>query len=152
MCVNETAARDGAVLLCEKPRANQIKSRKRLIIYFMLSFPSDLFFFCLDVENNGTDWMRKIEVQDGDVVGVAVQQSDLPMVQFLLNGEVLHESAINRFRGTVYPSLYLPKVAITSESESESSVTVDLVLDEAKFQQMSPGPRFGPVIVARSIC
>jgi hypothetical protein len=116
-----------------KTPANQ----KTLIIYI---FPLDF----LD-SYAGTDLMRKIEIQDGDVVGVAVQQSDLPMVQFLLNGDVLHESAINRFRGMVYPSLHLPKAT------SESSVKADLVLDEAKFQQMSPGPRFGPVIVARSI-
>lgn len=106
---------------------------------------SFIFPFYFVDSDDGTELMRKIEVQDGDVVGVAVQQSDLPMVQFLLNGDVLHESAINRFRGTVYPSLHLPEA--TSES-----VKVDLVLDEAKFKQMSPGPRFGPVIVARSIC
>ena len=52
--------------------------------------------------------MRTIpNVQNGDTIGVAVQQSDLPMIQFLLNGEPLHELAISRFRGGVYPSVFV---------------------------------------------
>jgi hypothetical protein len=53
--------------------------------------------------------MRKIKVSQGDIVGIAVQQSDLPMVQFLLNGEPLPSLSVNRFRGAVYPSIYLPE-------------------------------------------
>lgn len=88
--------------------------------------------------------MRKIEVQNGDVVGVAVQQSDLPMIQYFLNGEPLHEAAVNRFRGTVYPAICLP------DSAAET-LKVSPVVDEKLFKHMSPGPRFGPIIVARSI-
>ena len=104
-------------------------------------------------EKYGTNWMRKIEgLHPNDVIGVAVQQSDLPMIQFLLNGELLHELAINRFRGTVYPSIYIP----TSNKKDSSTTTADrvhvnLVLAESQFKQMSPSARFGPVIVARSI-
>jgi hypothetical protein len=88
--------------------------------------------------------MRKVEVQDGDVVGVAMQQSDLPMVQFFHNGEPLHELAVNRFRGTVYPAICLPK-------SSSEMLEVTAVLLEDKFKQMSPAAKFGPIIVARSI-
>lgn len=95
-------------------------------------------------EVNGTKWMRKVEVQNEDIVGVAVQQSDLPMVQFFLNGEPLHESAVNRFRGTVYPAICLPESA-------EETLKVDVVVAEEKFKGMSPSARFGPIIVARSI-
>ena len=99
-------------------------------------------------EKFGTNWMRKVEgIQSNDVIGVAVQQSDLPMIQFLLNGELLHELAINRFRGTVYPSIYMP----SSKQDEEGPVKVSLVLAESQFKQMSPNARFGPVIVARSI-
>mmetsp|Transcript_23756 Transcript_23756/g.66342 ORF Transcript_23756/g.66342 Transcript_23756/m.66342 type:complete len:218 (-) Transcript_23756:259-912(-) len=98
-------------------------------------------------EDTGTQWMRKIEVQNGDVVGVAVQQSDLPMVQFFLNGEALYDCAINRFRGTVYPSICLPEM----KEDDETKVMTNLILIESDFKQISPGPRFGPVIVARSI-
>ena len=85
--------------------------------------------------------MRSItELQDGDTIGVAIQQSDLPMIQFLLNGEPLHELAINRFRGSVYPSIYM-----------QEGFQVKFVTDENQFKEMSPHARFGPLIVARGI-
>jgi hypothetical protein len=89
-----------------------------------------------------TALMRKVTVTKGDIVGVSVQQSDLPMVQFALNGEPIHELAVNRFRGTVYPSIYLP---------GSDGISIKLVFTESDFQQMSPHARFGPVIVARNI-
>lgn len=93
-------------------------------------------------DSTGTDLMRKITVSNEDTVGIAVQQSDLPMVQFVLNGEPLHDLAVNRFRGTVYPAIFLP------ENEGAS---VRLVFDERGFQQLSPHVRFGPLIVARGL-
>lgn len=91
--------------------------------------------------DKGTALMRSItELQDGDTIGVAVQQSDLPMIQFLLNGEPLHELAINRFRGSVYPSIYM-----------QEGFQVKFVTDENQFKEMSPHARFGPLIVARGI-
>lgn len=89
--------------------------------------------------------MRRIDVENGDVIGVAVQQSDLPMVQFSLNGELLHISAINRFRGMVYPAIHLP------ESEAGLDVEALLVVDGQEFKHTSPGNRFVPLMVARSI-
>ena len=86
--------------------------------------------------------MKPIPVSNGDVVGVAMQQSDLPMVQFLLNGEPLHSLAVNRFRGNVYPSIYLPE---------NEGLTVKMVFAEKDFQQLSPHARFGPIIVARGL-
>ncbi|KAL7558205.1 hypothetical protein ACA910_016088 [Epithemia clementina (nom. ined.)] len=98
-----------------------------------------------DEENastEGTELMRPIPVSNGNVVGIAVQQSDLPMVQFLLNGEPLHSLSVNRFRGGVYPSVYLPE---------NEGLRLKLVFEESEFQQLSPHARFGPVIVARGI-
>uniref|UniRef100_A0A7S2SGK5 SPRY domain-containing protein n=1 Tax=Eucampia antarctica TaxID=49252 RepID=A0A7S2SGK5_9STRA len=90
---------------------------------------------------DGTALMKPItELRDGDTVGVAVQQSDLPMIQFFLNGEPLHELAINRFRGAVYPSIYM-----------REGFKTRLVLDENEFKEMSPHARFGPLIAARGI-
>lgn len=86
--------------------------------------------------------MRKIPVKNGSVVGVAVQQSDLPMIQFLLDGEPLHTLAINRFRGSVHPSIYLPE---------NEGLTAKLVFNESEFAQMSPHERFSQLIVARGI-
>ncbi len=90
-------------------------------------------------------WMRKVEVQNGDVVGVAIQQSDLPMVQFFHNGEPLHELAVNRFRGTAYPSIFL------TEAAEKEDLKASLVVAEDQFEHISPAAKFGPIIVARSI-
>ena len=93
-------------------------------------------------QTNGTSLMKKVPIHDGDTVGIAVQQSDLPMVQFLVNGELLHELAINRFRGAVYPATLLPV---------GENVVATLVLDENDFRQLSPHARFGPIIVSRGL-
>ena len=57
-------------------------------------------------EQENLSFTRSIpNLLEGDVVGVAEQQSDLPMVQFLVNGEPMHHKAINRFRGMYhYPT------------------------------------------------
>ena len=90
--------------------------------------------------DDGTALMRPISVRDGDTIGVAVQQSDLPMIQFLLNGEPLHEIAINRFRGSVFPAIYV-----------REGIKAEVVFDEDNFKQLSPHARFGPLIAARGI-
>jgi len=94
-------------------------------------------------EHNGRSMMKELEVKEGDTVGVAVQQSDLPMVQFLLNGEPLHEHAINRFRGLVYPSIYLP--------EASGEMQIQLEMNENGFKHVPPHPKFGPVILCRGL-
>jgi len=100
----------------------------------------------LEVDDNtmpaedGTALMRAIPVRDGDTIGVAVQQSDLPMIQFLLNGEPLHNMAINRFRGSVFPSIYI-----------REGLRAEVVFDEDNFKELSPHARFGPLIAARGI-
>jgi len=96
-------------------------------------------------EAKGTESMRCIEgIRNDDVIGIAIQQSDLPMVQFFHNGEPLYDIAVNRFRGIVYPSVCLP-------ASAEKDLKVTAVLAENEFQQMAPAAKFGPIIVARSI-
>ena len=91
--------------------------------------------------DDGTALMRTLPVlRVGDVVGLAVQNADLPMVQFLLNGEPLHDLAINRFRGNVYPSVLL-----------KDGYEVRFVPNEEDFRELSPHVRFGPILVARGI-
>jgi hypothetical protein len=86
--------------------------------------------------------MKKVKVKNGDTAAVAVQQSDLPMVQFFLNGEPLHSLTVNRFRGTVYPSIFMPE---------NEGLGVNLVFGESEFQQEPPNIRFGPLIVCRGL-
>eukprot|EP00554_Chaetoceros_debilis_P006467 CAMPEP_0194077848 /NCGR_PEP_ID=MMETSP0149-20130528/4408_1 /TAXON_ID=122233 /ORGANISM="Chaetoceros debilis, Strain MM31A-1" /LENGTH=234 /DNA_ID=CAMNT_0038758997 /DNA_START=108 /DNA_END=809 /DNA_ORIENTATION=+ len=91
--------------------------------------------------DDGTQLMRTIpNVQNGDTIGVAVQQSDLPMIQFLLNGEPLHELAISRFRGGVYPSVFV-----------REGYNVKFVWEEDEFKELSPHVRFGPLIPERGL-
>ena len=111
------------------------------------SFSNHIIFeFIITSEDNempaedGTALMKAITVRDGDTIGVAVQQSDLPMIQFLLNGEPLHHLAINRFRGSVYPAIYI-----------REGIRAECVFDEDDFKELSPHARFGPLIAARGI-
>jgi hypothetical protein len=92
----------------------------------------------------GTDFMCTIPVSLGDVVGVLMQQSDLPMLQFYLNGELLHGCSINRFRGVVYPSLFLPH-------EDDHIFSLRIVFKESDFRKGPPSSRFIPVMVARGL-
>eukprot|EP00557_Chaetoceros_sp_GSL56_P008270 CAMPEP_0176501096 /NCGR_PEP_ID=MMETSP0200_2-20121128/13965_1 /TAXON_ID=947934 /ORGANISM="Chaetoceros sp., Strain GSL56" /LENGTH=159 /DNA_ID=CAMNT_0017899933 /DNA_START=172 /DNA_END=648 /DNA_ORIENTATION=- len=96
----------------------------------------DFFEALGDMEDNddemsvddGTKLMRAIpNVKSGDTIGVAVQQSDLPMVQFLHNGEPIHELAISRFRGMVFPSIYM-----------RDGYSATFVWNEDEFKEMSP--------------
>eukprot|EP00594_Rhizosolenia_setigera_P012957 CAMPEP_0178976596 /NCGR_PEP_ID=MMETSP0789-20121207/23935_1 /TAXON_ID=3005 /ORGANISM="Rhizosolenia setigera, Strain CCMP 1694" /LENGTH=280 /DNA_ID=CAMNT_0020665729 /DNA_START=14 /DNA_END=856 /DNA_ORIENTATION=+ len=109
------------------------------------------------IEDDGTSLMRSVPtLQDGDTVGVAVQQSDLPMIQLFLNGEPLHHLAINRFRGTVYPAIYLPPSNVLldgSEDDggSEGTFSATAVFKQDQFKELAPHARFGPLIAARGI-
>lgn len=115
-----------------------VATKKNMKFYQALEANEDGDNIDLD---DGTALMKTIAgLQDGDTIGVAVQQSDLPMIQFLLNGEPLHELAINRFRGTVYPSVYL-----------QDGFSVEGVFQEENFNEVSPHVRFGPLLVERGI-
>ena len=127
---------EGTNTICEFSHVNGACILKIISTWLFTGTPSDV---------DGTQFMRRIAVENGDVIGVSVQQSDLPMVQFTLNGEELHISAINRFRGAVYPSVFLPEAAKDLKAE------VTLVTSEQEFRQQSPGDRFLPLIVARSV-
>ena len=93
-------------------------------------------------KKNGIEYMSKITVSNGDVVGVVIQQSDLPMIQFYLNGQQLYDASINRFRGSVYPSFFLPQSA---------NVKLKVVFLERDFAQPIPSHNCSPVIVARGL-
>ena len=104
--------------------------------------------------DDGTVLMRPISnLRHNDVIGVAVQQSDLPMIQFLLNGEPLPECTINRFRGTVYPAVYIPPGAAEGGDrvDDDEGISLTAEFDEDQFREMSPHARFGPLLAARGI-
>ena len=103
--------------------------------------------------DDGTFLMRAIpNLRHGDVIGVAVQQSDLPMIQMLLNGEPLMECTINRFRGMVFPAVYIPPGAGGEGDRLEDEgISVSAEFEEDNFKEMSPHARFGPLLCARGI-
>ncbi|KAL7547408.1 hypothetical protein ACHAWF_010715 [Thalassiosira exigua] len=104
-------------------------------------------------KDDGTALMRPVRgLRHGDVVGVAVQHSDLPMIQVLLNGEPLCECTINRFRGTVFPAVYVPPGAGGEGDRLEDEgISLTVEFDEDNFREMSPHARFGPLLAARGI-
>ena len=71
----------------------------------------------LPPQKHGTKFMVAFpNLSNGDVVGVVVKQSEIPMIQLYLNGVVQEELVVNRFRGTVYPSIFLPECTAGSMS------------------------------------
>ncbi len=109
--------------------------------------------------DDGTVLMRPVpRLRHGDVIGVAVQQSDLPMTQVLLNGEPLMECTINRFRGTVFPAVYIPPGAGSGggggklrDRLEDEGLSLIVEFNEDRFREMSPHARFGPLLVSRGI-
>lgn len=102
-------------------------------------------------DSNRLFFLRGIpNLVDGDVVGVAVQHSDLPMVQFLVNGEPLHHMAINRFRGAVHPAVWLDNNN-DKESRSRCCVRVEFMWDEGRWKHEPPHGKFTAIMLARSI-
>ena len=115
------------------------------VIHFYFSGYTVVSIALVTPESNGTSYMSTIPVSHGDVVGIIMQQSDLPMLQFMLNGEQLYSTYVNRFRGVVYPSLFLPN------ENAEDNMALRIVFKESEFQKAPPSSRFIPVMVARGL-
>ena len=95
------------------------------------------------LERHGTKFMCPISnLHDGDVIGVMVQQSELPMVQLFLNGELQSEGQVSKFRGTVFPSVFLPPGC---------EMSARFLYREEQFMHGPPRPGFGPLLAERSI-
>ena len=94
-------------------------------------------------QQHGTKFMcTASDLKDGDIIGVVVQQSELPMIQLYVNGEIESGLQVTRFRGTVYPSIYLPEGANTSAS---------FLYTDEQFVHGPPAPQFQPLIAERSL-
>ncbi len=94
-------------------------------------------------EKHGTKFMCPISnLRNGDVVGVMVQQSEIPMVQLYLNGEVQSEGQVSKFRGTVFPSVFLPPGC---------EMSAKFLYREEQFIHGPSRPGFGPLLAERSI-
>mmetsp|Transcript_30840 Transcript_30840/g.66088 ORF Transcript_30840/g.66088 Transcript_30840/m.66088 type:complete len:217 (+) Transcript_30840:174-824(+) len=96
-------------------------------------------------EKHGTKFMCAVPgLEDGDVIGVVVQQSELPMIQLYKNGEIQDGFLVSRFRGTVYPSVYLPQ-------SPGNGFSATFLYTEKQFIHGSPSPTITPLIAERSL-
>lgn len=93
----------------------------------------------------GLGFMSKLNVKNNDIIGIMIQQSNLPMIQFYINGIIQHQLSINRFRGTVYPSFYIPQ-----NNNENNSIHIKVIFREKDFKQTIPN-NCSPVIVARGL-
>ena len=96
-------------------------------------------------EQHGTKFMcTASDLKDGDVIGIVVQQSELPMIQLWVNGQLEDGLQVTRFRGTVYPSIYLPQ-------QGSNNVSASFLYREEQFVHGPPAPQFHPLIAGRSL-
>ena len=61
------------------------------------------------------------QLKKGDVIGVAVQLSDFPMISFHLNGSHLGGCDVQRFQGTVFPAVSVSSGAVLAVHFPESA-------------------------------
>ena len=91
-----------------------------------------------------------LNLQNEDIIGILIQQSDLPMIQYYVNGIPRYECSINRFRGTVYPSFYIPPQSKSSQ-QKQQAVTMKIIFREKDFKSPKLPNHCSPVIVARGL-
>jgi hypothetical protein len=86
--------------------------------------------------------LNGVDVNPGDVIGVYWDQTDLPMLSFTLNGNLVHQASINRIRPSndVYPA-----VSISGNAKCR------LVFDETSFKYPSIASKFKMIICSQSI-
>eukprot|EP01031_Cornospumella_fuschlensis_P028270 gene28270-34137_t len=81
-------------------------------------------------------------INDGDVVGVFWDQTDMPMLSFTVNGKVLHSQSVNRIRPS--QDLY---ASISVSGDAEAVV----VFDEANFKFPPISSKFKMIICSTSL-
>ncbi|KAJ1445849.1 hypothetical protein M885DRAFT_548572 [Pelagophyceae sp. CCMP2097] len=77
-----------------------------------------------------SSWALKSEdagAVEGDVIGVAFGQAELPNLSFFLNGELLDHAQVNRIRGEVFPA-----------ASVAGGARLRCVFDEANFEHAPP--------------
>jgi len=94
---------------------------------------------------HGTKFMAAVpDLRDGDIVGVVVQQSELPMIQLYVNGKLVDGLTVARFRGMVFPALFLPEL-------SGGTMTTTFLYRENQFFHGPPDASIEPLIAVRSL-
>mmetsp|Transcript_13909 Transcript_13909/g.39739 ORF Transcript_13909/g.39739 Transcript_13909/m.39739 type:complete len:189 (-) Transcript_13909:106-672(-) len=69
-----------------------------------------------------------LELKEGDVVGVAFGQGDIPNLRFFLNGELLDDFTVTRVRGEAHPAVSVG-----------GGTVLDVVFEPGGFKHTPPG-------------
>jgi len=130
--VNEDASGEDAPLLIG------VSTKRNPEFYKVLAMSGG----AMPKHKHGTKLMRELEggVKDGDTIGVAFQKGDAPTIQLLKNGNSVSTFKLGRYRGDVYPSIWLP-----------GKITATIIANDSSFRNVAPHPRFRPITVARRI-
>lgn len=83
-----------------------------------------------EIGDENSSWALRSEdagAVEGDVIGVAFGQAELPNLSFFLNGELLEHGQVNRIRGEVYPAVSV-----------EQNAKLRCVFDETNFEHAPP--------------
>lgn len=83
-----------------------------------------------------------IQLKEGDVIGVCWDQTDLPMLSFCLNGNLLPTGAVTRIR---------PAVDICPAISLQEGSTCDIVFDGNYFLKPPPSSKFTMIVCATSL-
>mmetsp|Transcript_36093 Transcript_36093/g.45940 ORF Transcript_36093/g.45940 Transcript_36093/m.45940 type:complete len:192 (+) Transcript_36093:140-715(+) len=70
---------------------------------------------------------KKLQFEPEDIIGVALDQNDIPMLKFYKNGEVLNAFAVKTIQG-----VYMPAVSV------ELGAKVEVIFDESRWQNECP--------------
>ena len=94
----------------------------------------------IDGSSENRWWTLDIPLDDGDVIGVAFGQSDLPNLSFTRNGKPLMMHDVKKIGGTVYPVISVG-----------AGACVKIVFESEEFTHPPPTSRFSPLMVAQSV-
>mmetsp|Transcript_3985 Transcript_3985/g.4067 ORF Transcript_3985/g.4067 Transcript_3985/m.4067 type:complete len:199 (-) Transcript_3985:76-672(-) len=96
----------------------------------------------LDSKAEDAWYLENFKYQEGDVIGVCWDQTDLPMVSFCHNGELVGTGAINRIR----PSIDLfPAVSLAN------GATCEVIYNGDNFIKAPPSNKFKMIVCASSL-
>lgn len=96
-----------------------------------------------DGDNESPNWIfQGKELKTNDVIGIYWNQTDLPMVSFSLNGEIISNASITRIRPAqdIYPAI----------SIIEGS-SCDMIYSQEKFLFPPKSSKFSQIVCATSI-
>lgn len=94
-------------------------------------------------EGTTPSWcLSDVELKEGDIVGVCWDQTDLPMLSFCLNGNLLPTGSVTRIR---------PANDICPAISVEEGSTCEVVFDGNYFLKPPPSSKFTMIVCATSL-